>query len=269
MRGCCALKVRRVGLDYVGGRGWLVGLALVLGTVLGSFANVLIYRLPRQESIVAPGSRCPHCGTPISPWDNLPIVSYLLLRGRCRHCRRPIGLRYLVVEAAGGALLAGLVWQYGVTLMAARFAVLAVALLVVFFTDLETGLIPNAITYPGIALGLIFAGASGTGMLASSVFTAAGAGGIFLLIGILSRGGMGGGDMKLATMLGAFLGSPGAIVALFLAVTIGAAGGLTLIALRLRTRKDAIPFGPALAVGAVIAMFGQDAIVQWYLTRLS
>jgi leader peptidase (prepilin peptidase) / N-methyltransferase len=260
---------RRVGLDHVGGHGWLVGVTFVLGTVLGSFANVLIHRLPRRESIIAPGSRCPSCHTPISPWDNIPIVSYLALRGRCRHCGKPIGPRYLVVEVAGGALLAGLVWRYGITPTAARFAILAIALLVAFFADLETGLIPNAITYPGIAAGLVFAAAAGREALVSALLTAVGAGGVFLLVGILSRGGMGGGDMKLAAMLGAFLGSPGAIVALFLAVTIGAAGGLTLIALRLRTRKDVIPFGPALAAGALITMFGQDAILRWYLSRLS
>ena len=262
-------QVRRVGLDHVGGRGWLVGVSFVLGTVLGSFANVLIHRLPRGESVIMPGSRCPSCRTPISPWDNIPIVSYLVLRGRCRHCRAPIGLRYPVVEVAAGALLAGLVWRYGITLTAARFAILAIALLVAFFTDLETGLIPNAITYPGIVVGLVFAAAAGRGALVTSLVTAAGAGGVFLLAGILSRGGMGGGDVKLAAMLGAFLGSPGVIVALFLAVTIGAAGGLVLIALRLRTRKDVIPFGPALATGALITMFGQDTILRWYLSRLS
>jgi leader peptidase (prepilin peptidase)/N-methyltransferase len=241
----------------------------VLGTALGSFANVLIHRLPRRESFITPGSRCPSCRAPISPWDNIPIVSYLVLRGRCRHCGRPIALRYLVVEVAAGALLAGLAWRFGATLAAARFAVLAIALLVAFFTDLETGLIPNAITYPGILTGLLFAAASGRGAVVSALLAAAGAGGVFLFIGLLSRGGMGGGDMKLAAMLGAFLGSPGAIVALFLAVTIGAVAGLILIALRLRTRKDTIPFGPALATGAVIAMFTQDPILQWYLSRLS
>lgn len=267
------LQVRRVAPEHVGGHGWLVGLVFVLGTMLGSFANVLIYRLPRRESIVTPGSRCPHCHTPIRPWDNIPILSFVLLRGRCRRCGSPISPRYLIVEVAGGVLLAALVWRFGVSLVAARFAILALALLVVFFTDVETGLIPNAITYPGIVVGLVFAAASGREAFVSSLLTAAGAGGVFVLIGILARWAfrqeaMGVGDMKLAAMLGAFLGSPGVIVALFLAVAIGAAGGLILIALRLRTRNDVIPFGAALAAGAVIAMFGQEAILQWYLGRL-
>lgn len=266
-------RVRRVAPEHVGSHGWLVGLVFVLGTMLGSFVNVLIYRLPRRESIVTPGSRCPHCQTPIPPWDNIPVLSFVLLRGRCRRCGNPISPRYLIVEVVGGALLAALVWRFGVTLLAVRFAVLALALLVVFFTDLETGLIPNAITYPGIAVGLAFAAASGRDAFVSSLLTAAGAGGVFLLIAILSRWAfrqeaMGVGDIKLAAMLGAFLGSPGVIVALFLGVAIGAAAGVTLIALRLRTSKDVIPFGTALAAGAVIAMFGQEAILRWYLGRL-
>jgi leader peptidase (prepilin peptidase) / N-methyltransferase len=266
-------QVRRVAPEHVGRYGWLVGLVFVLGTMLGSFVNVLIHRLPRRESIVTPGSRCPHCHTPIRPWDNLPILSYLLLRGRCRRCGSRISPRYLIVEVAGGALLAALVWRFGLTVVTLRFAILAFALLVVFFTDLETGLIPNAITYPGIVVGLLLAAASGRDAFVSALLTATGAGGVFLLIGILSswafhQEAMGAGDMKLAAMLGAFLGTPGVIVALFLAVAIGAAAGLILIALRLRTRKDVIPFGTALAAGAVIAMFGQEAILRWYLGRL-
>jgi leader peptidase (prepilin peptidase)/N-methyltransferase len=240
--------------------------AFIVGAVLGSFLNVLIHRLPRGESVVIPGSRCPHCGAPIAPWDNLPVVSYVVLRGRCRHCGAPISPRYVIVEAAAGLLLAGLAWRFGVTLEAVRYAVLGLALLVVFFTDLEHGLIPNAVTYPGIVAGIVFGAASGAWV--PSLLAAAGAGGVFLLIALLSRGGMGGGDIKLAAMIGAFLGTPAVIVALFLAVALGAAAGLVLMALRLRTRKQTIPFGPALAAGALIAVFTSDAIVRWYMTRV-
>jgi len=239
-------------------------MAFALGAVLGSFANVLIYRLPRRESIVFPGSRCPHCQAPIRPWDNIPILSYVLLRGHCRQCGGPIAVRYPIVEAAGGLVVAGLVWQYGLTLPTLRFVILAVALIVAFFTDLECGLIPNTLTYPGIILGILLSTVSGN--LRPSLLAAAGAGGFFLLVGVLSRGGMGGGDVKLAAMIGAFLGPMGAILSLFLAVTIGAAVALILLALRLRTRKDTMPFGPALALGTLIALFGSDAIVRWYLT---
>jgi leader peptidase (prepilin peptidase) / N-methyltransferase len=240
-------------------------LAFVFGAVFGSFANVLIYRLPRRESIVVPGSRCPHCGTPIAPWQNIPIVSYLALRGRCAACRAPISPRYLIVEVATGAMMAGLVWRFGLSAITLRYGVLAFALLVVFFTDLEHHMIPNAITYPGILVGLGLSAAAGQGLAA--LVAAAAAGAVFVFIGIASRGGMGGGDMKLAAMIGAFLGAPAVIVALFLAVALGATAGLVLLALRLRTRKDMIPFGPAMAAGAMIAVFGSNAIVRWYLLR--
>ena len=240
--------------------------AFVFGALFGSFANVLIYRLPRRESIVAPGSRCPACGVPIRPWDNVPIVSFVVLRGRCRACRARISPRYVIVEVVMGGLMAGLVCQFGLSLAALRYGVLAFALLVVFFTDLEHQIIPNAVTYPGIAAGVALSAAAGH--LAASVIAAASAGLVFLILGIVSRGGMGGGDIKLAAMIGAFLGTPAVIVALFLAVALGAAAGLLLLALRLRSRKDMIPFGPAMAAGAMIAVFGSDAIINWYMSRM-
>jgi leader peptidase (prepilin peptidase) / N-methyltransferase len=241
------------------------GIAFLFGAVFGSFANVLIYRLPRRESIVAPGSRCPHCATPISPWHNVPILSYLVLRGRCAACRAPISPRYLIVELATGAMMAGLVWRFGLSEPTLRYGVLAFALLVVFFTDLEHHIIPNAITYPGILVGLGLSAASGEWV--ASLVAAAAAGATFLFLGIVSRGGMGGGDIKLAAMIGAFLGAPAVIVALFLATALGATAGVVLLTLRLRTRKDMIPFAPAMAVGAMIAVFGSNAIVRWYMLR--
>jgi leader peptidase (prepilin peptidase) / N-methyltransferase len=240
--------------------------AFALGAVLGSFANVLIYRLPRHESIVTPGSRCPHCGAPVAPWHNIPILSYLALRGRCARCQGPISPRYLLVELAGGVVMAGLVWRFGFSAAALRYGVFAFGLLIVFCTDLEHHIIPNAITYPGILVGLGLSALSG--YFLASLIAAAAAGGVFLLLGIVSRGGMGGGDVKLAAMIGAFLGAPAVIVALFVAVALGAAVSVVLLALRLRTRKDMIPFGPAMAAGAMIAVFGSNDIVRWYLVRV-
>lgn len=240
--------------------------AFVFGLLFGSFANVLIHRLPRRESIVAPGSRCPACGVPIRPWDNIPVVSYLLLRGRCRACGAPISPRYVVVEVVTAGLIAAIVWRFGLSLTALRYGVFGFALLVVFFTDLEHQIIPNAVTYPGIAAGIALSAAAG--QLAASLIAAAAAGLVFLVLGIVSRGGMGGGDVKLAAMIGAFLGTPAVIVALFLAVALGAAAGLLLLALRLRSRKDMIPFGPAMAAGAMIAVFGSNAIINWYTSRM-
>jgi len=241
-------------------------LAFILGTVLGSFINVVIYRLPRGLSLVRPGSRCPHCQTPIAPWDNVPLLSFLVLRGRCRACRAPIGWRYPSVEAAAGLLLAALWVRFApaaawVPLIAGT--VFGLMLLAVFVIDLDHQIVPNAITYPGLALGLLFA--IPQGRAGPSLLAAAAAGAFFLLIAIVSRGGMGGGDIKLAAMMGAFLGWPAIAVALLLAFAVGAAAGLLLMATGRRSRKDPIPFGPSLAVGGTIALFAAEALLRWYL----
>ena len=238
----------------------------ILGTILGSFLNVVIYRLPRRLSVVRPASRCPHCQTPIRPYDNIPLLSFLVLRGRCRTCRAPISWRYPLVEAAAGLLLAGL-WVHFAPSAAwvpfAADAVFALMLIVVFFIDLDYQIVPNAITYSGLALGLLLA--IPQGRVLPSVLSALGASAFFLLIAILSRGGMGGGDIKLAAMMGAFLSWPAVAVALLLAFTGGAGAGLVLMGLRKRTRKDPIPFGPSLAVGGLIALFAADGLLRWYL----
>jgi leader peptidase (prepilin peptidase)/N-methyltransferase len=238
----------------------------IFGTVLGSFLNVVIYRLPRGLSLVAPGSRCPHCQTPIRPYDNVPLLSFFLLRGRCRICRAPIGWRYPAVEATAGALLAALWVRFaplGAWVPFVASGAFALMLVAVFAIDLDHQIVPNAITYPGLAAGLLIAIIEGR--VVPSVLAALGAGAFFLLVAIVSRGGMGGGDIKLAAMMGAFLSWPAIAVALLLAFTLGAGVGVLLLGLRKRTRKDPVPFGPALAVGGVIALFASDAIWHWYL----
>ncbi len=238
-------------------------LLFVLGAVLGSFINVIIYRLPRKESLVRPPSHCPHCRTPIRPQDNIPLLSFLLLKGRCRHCGQPIGWRYPVVELAAAFLLPVLWIRYPPPLQFVPAALLALMLLAISFIDLEHQLVPNAISYPGITLGLLLA--IPQGRFTDALFTAAGAGVLFLLIALVSRGGMGGGDIKLATMLGAFLGWPLTGVAVFAAFVAGASVGVVLLMTRRRGRKDPIPFGPALAVGGVVALLAGREIVGWYL----
>ncbi len=244
----------------------------VLGTLFGSFTNVVIYRLPRHQSLVLPGSSCPHCGKSIQPWDNIPIMSFLLLRGRCRSCRQRIAWHYPIVELAAGLLFV-LVWLHvtsahgfesrGIVLREfVGGAVFALMLLAIFFIDLEHRIVPNAISYPGLVLGLLLA--IPQGRLLEASLSALGAGSVFFLIAILSRGGMGGGDIKLAAMMGAFLGWPEIAVALMLAFFLGAGAGVLLIALRRGTRKTPIPFGPALAVGAVVAFLAGAHLVHWY-----
>ncbi len=246
----------------------------LLGTLLGSFTNVVIYRLPRKQSLVFPGSRCPHCGTPIRPWENIPLLSFVFLRGHCRSCGAPIAWRYPLVELMGGVLLIFL-WLHVTSLSGvgsgailrefATDVVFALMLLAIFFIDLEHQIVPNAISYPGLLLGLLLA--IPQGRLLDAAFSAAGAGVFFLVIAIVSRGGMGGGDVKLAAMMGAFLGWPAIAVALMLAFVLGAGAGLLLMLLHRASRKAPIPFGPALAVGAVVALLAADPIVQWYLGR--
>lgn len=250
------------GLGAGGVGGVEITVVAAFGAILGSFANVLIHRMPRDVSIVYPGSRCPHCQAPIRAKDNVPVLSYLLLRGRCRSCGGRISARYPLVELLM-AILTVAVWS-AFTGPLPRLAGLGFAFLmvVITFIDLDHQLILNRITYPGIAAGLLLSAAQDRAVPA--LLAASGAGALIAAIVVLSRGGMGGGDIKLAALIGAFLGWPGVAVALFTGFMAGGVVGIGLLALRLRGRKDAIPFGPWLAVGALVALFWGDAIAAWY-----
>ncbi len=239
----------------------LVLLALA-GAVLGSFANVVIYRLPRGESIVSPRSRCPHCQTPLHPWDNVPLFSFIALRGRCRHCGEPIAFRYPLVEALMTALAVAVGVRFSGPVAVGSALIFTFLLVVITFIDLDHQLILNRVTYPSIVAGLVLAAVAGRAL--NAFLAGLGAAGLILAIVVVSRGGMGGGDVKFAGLIGVFLGWPGVAVALFLAFMAGGIVGLVLLALRLRGRKDAIPFGPALAAGALGALFWGEAISRWY-----
>jgi leader peptidase (prepilin peptidase)/N-methyltransferase len=252
----------------------MTGEALVLGLIVGSFANVCIYRLPRQESVVWPGSHCPHCGAPVEWYDNIPLLSFVLLRGRCRRCAGPISWRYPVVEALTALLFVYSVASFGASLRAVQSMVLGTLLIIVFFVDLDHFIIPNRVTYPGTVVGLLFTAAlSGWGHAAIAAATAAALGGVFVLINVVSarllgEEGMGLGDAKLAAMIGAFLGWPMGAVAILLGVFLGGAVGVCLLALRLKGRREHIPFGPALAAGALGAMWWGPGLLHWYLGRV-
>lgn len=249
--------------------------ALALGLIIGSFANVVIHRLPLEESVVWPNSRCPRCAAWIRWFDNIPLLSFAVLRGRCRDCGAPISWRYPLVEALTAALFVQSVEAFGPTLRAAGSAVLGTLLLIVFFIDLDHFIIPNRITYPGIVIGLGFTFAlSGWRATAAAALTALALGAVFILINVLStrllgEEGMGMGDAKLAAMIGAFLGWPIGAVAILLGVFVGGIAGLFLLALRLRGRREHIPFGPALAAGAVAAMWWGPQLLHWYVGRLA
>ncbi len=264
-------------------------IAGLFGAVVGSFLNVVIHRLPAGQSIVFPGSHCPRCGAPIRPWDNIPLLGWIALGGRCRDCREPIALRYPLVELANALLWATLALRFGLGFPLLAFTALCSALLTITMIDVDHWIIPDAITLPGIGLGLaasFFLPPRGSllaefihhrlaldrlpGVLASpgfwdSLTAALIGGGFFYLVAVVSRGGMGGGDIKLTAMMGAFLGLRDLGVAVFIGLLAGSAVGIALMIAGRKGRKDAIPFGPFLALGGVCAVFWGSSLIDWYL----
>ncbi len=240
-------------------------MAGAFGAVLGSFLNVVAHRLPLKQSVVSPRSRCPHCKTQIRSLDNVPVVSWLLLRGRCRDCAHSIPARYPLVELGTGVLLAGVALSAS-DLPSLLLGVTLVLLLVpITLIDLDHRIIPNRLTLIGAlsAPGILLATAPGA--LPEHLITGLAAGGFLLAAALARPGGMGMGDVKLAGVLGLFLGSavaPALLVALLSGTLVGAA----IIARKgAAGRKIAIPFGPFLALGGVFALLAGDSIVTWYL----
>jgi len=241
---------------------------VVFGLVLGSFLNVVIARLPERRSLWAPRSACPGCGAPIAWYDNVPLLSFALLRGRCRTCAASIPWRYPLVEAVTGALFGAAWLEFGPTAEFVVAAVLLAALVAITAIDLRHQIIPDAITLPGILAGVTANVATSHLNWADVALGIALGGGVFFAIIVASRGGMGAGDMKLGAMLGAFLGWKIALFALMVAVVIGGVSAVALMALGVRNRKDAIPFGPFLALGGAAALFWGEGVVQWYASGL-
>lgn len=241
-----------------------------VGALIGSFLNVCIHRLPRGESVVRPRSRCPACFLPIRALDNVPVLSFLWLGGRCRRCRAAISYRYPAVEILNGIGYV-LIWhRFGATPAAAVYAAFFSALLVVTFIDWDHQIIPNRITLPGIVIGLISAATVLAGGFADAVLGAVLGGGLLYAVAVISewflkKEGMGLGDVKLLAMIGAFLGWRAVLVTIFIGALTGSLIGLALMALRVRRREDPIPFGPFLALGAVAALFAGPELIAWYL----
>ena len=240
-----------------------------LGALIGSFLNVCIYRLPRGESIAWPGSHCPSCGKAIEFYDNIPVLSYLWLAGRCRACRDPISICYPLVEAINAAGYLTILWRFGTTWTTVLYAILFSALLVVTGTDLTHKIIPNVVTLPGIVLGLI----GGATVLPVGLFNAllgvAIGGGLLWALAMASpyffgKEGMGGGDIKLLAMIGAFLGWKPALLTIMIGSLTGSVIGISLIAARFMKRDEYIPFGPFLVLGALLSMFFAQPLLDWY-----
>jgi leader peptidase (prepilin peptidase) / N-methyltransferase len=242
--------------------------AALAGLLIGSFLNVVAWRLPRGESLSRPRSRCPQCETPIKPYDNVPVLSWLLLRGKCRHCGAQISPRYPLVEAATAALYVAVVVFLDGALDITLGLLLVTALIPITLIDLELRLIPNKITLPAavaaVAAGLIL----DASFVPEQLIAGAAAGGFFLLAAILYPRGMGMGDVKLAGMLGLYLGRAVA-PAIFIALISGVLVGAVIIARygAREGRKTAVPFGPFLALGGFVALFAGDALVDAYLDR--
>jgi leader peptidase (prepilin peptidase)/N-methyltransferase len=239
--------------------------ALAAGLVIGSFLNVVIARLPEGRSLWFPRSACPRCGTTIAWHDNIPLLSFFALRRRCRACEGEISWRYPIVEGVTGALFVAAYLAFGLTAQAAVAAALLAALVAITAIDLDHQIIPDAITLPGIVLGVLATPASPHLTWLDSILGVVVGGGLFLAIILLSGGGMGGGDMKLAAMLGAFLGWKIALVAILIAVLLGGVYGVGLLVSGRRGRKDPIPFGPFLALGGAISVFWGQPLLAWYL----
>jgi leader peptidase (prepilin peptidase)/N-methyltransferase len=244
----------------------------LFGLAVGSFLNVVIWRVPRKLSVVRPPSHCPNCEARILPWDNIPVFGWLLLRGKCRHCRNPISVRYPLVEAGCGVLFAAMAARFGWSWELPAYLVMAAALLAISMIDLEHFIVPDRITAPltvaALALLAVAATADGDGwrfvrtVLAGLTFF-----GFFLVLNLLYPRGMGMGDVKLAFSLGLYLGWLGwgqVFLGGFLAFLLGALIGVTLIATGVKTRKDAVPFGPFMAAGTLITVLWGTPILHWY-----
>lgn len=240
----------------------------VLGAIVGSFLNVVAYRLPRHESLITPASHCPNCGTPVKPYDNIPILSWLLLRGHCRSCAEPISPRYPLVEALTAALCTGAVLVHHSPAGIALSVLLILLVVPAALIDLEHRIIPNRITALGAVLALAVGLALDPGGEPERLIAAAAGGGFLLLAAVAYPGGMGMGDVKLAGMMGLFLGAavaPAILAALLSGVLLGA----IVIARKgaREGRKTAVPFGPFLAFGALLAVFAGQPLVNVYVNH--
>jgi leader peptidase (prepilin peptidase) / N-methyltransferase len=244
----------------------------VIGLCVGSFLNVVIYRVPRRESVVRPRSHCPSCDTAIADRDNIPVVSWLLLRGRCRSCRARIAVRYPLVELGTAALFVAAAVRLGATWQLPAFCVFFASLMAISVIDLDHFIIPNRVIYPTLAvtapLLVLAAAADGSwGHLRNAAIGGVAGFAALFVIHFISPRGMGFGDVRLAGMIGMMLGWLGLryiVLGLFLGFLLAAVIGIVLIAARLKTRKDAVPFGPFMAMGAVLAVLWGHPILQAY-----
>ncbi len=245
-----------------------IAVAALFGALIGSFLNVCIHRLPRDLSIVWPASACPKCHRSLSWFENVPVVSYAFLLGRCRTCRAPISARYPIVEALTAVMFASAWWYYGPGPLVASRLLFGCALIVLFAIDLEHHLLPNVITIPGIAIGFLLSVINPPGWQSSLIGIIVGGGVLFLIAEgyyrIRHEEGLGMGDVKMLAMIGAFLGWQLTLLSLMLASVAGTIIGIALIATGRGTMKYALPFGTFLAIGAAVSSAVGQTVLEWY-----
>ncbi|MCM8803827.1 MAG: prepilin peptidase [Candidatus Omnitrophica bacterium] len=239
----------------------------ILGLIFGSFANVCIYRLPKGKSIISPGSFCPNCNKNIKWYDNIPLISYIILKGKCRYCGKPISVRYFIVEFLTGILFFLIYKKFGLSSITFVYNILALSLIIISFIDIDTFLIPDVIVIPGIFLGLLFSflfpQIHNMDRIKSLIYSFIGVtigGGILIFLGFIGKllfkkDAMGGGDVKLLGMVGAFNGWQSVLLTLFFASLFGTLISLILILFGKKKIEDYVPFGPYLALGAVVSIF--------------
>ena len=245
-------------------------LIFILGLIVGSFSNVCIYRIPKNESIIFPASHCPKCHSPIKPVDNIPLLSYILLKGRCRNCKCKISIQYPIVEFLSGLIYLIIYLTYGLSIQSLIYIILSSALIIIAFIDLNEQIVPDVISLPGILIGFIISFLVPYISFTNSALGVFVGGGIILIIGlagstIFKKEAMGGGDVKLAAMIGAFLGWRYIIISLFLGFFLGALAGIILIISKIKSSEDAVPFGPFIVLGSFITLLWGEKIISWYL----
>ncbi len=246
----------------------IIAFCVIIGLLIGSFLNVCIYRLPKEESIVMPPSHCGSCGHQLMPMDLVPVLSWLFLRGKCRYCGAGISIRYALVELLTATLFGVLAWRFGLTAELVSALMLTSIFIVIFFIDLDHSIIPDELVIAGfITAAAYLAWGWTTGALPFNPldhgFGFLIGGGLYLLLAVITKGGMGGGDIKLMAMLGFWLGSSGVLWIILLSSNIGAIVSLILMALKIKGRKDYIPFGPFIVIAAMLVMLFHDNLNAW------
>lgn len=250
-------------------------ISIIFGMCVGSFMNVLIYRLPISKSIIDPvRSICPNCGSLIRFYDNIPVLSYLWLKGKCRHCSAPISFRYPLVEIMGGLFALCIFLKFGFTLEGLIYYIFIASLLVVSFIDIDHRIIPDTVSLPGIPVGLLASFALPAVTYKDSILGILVGGGSLLTVAwiyslITKKEGIGGGDIKLLAMIGAIVGWQGVLFTIFAASVAGTLIGIVIMQRSQAGIKLAIPFGPFLAIGAITYIFFGPQIISWYFSKVS